>query len=134
MSKLDHCAAFKLVPVRSSLIKFQGFQFMGKFFVETQLVFGSKSSPALYDRLHKVFLLVAQIRSKVPSCYLHRTLDDFVAVTPDKSTNERIVHAYMTLAEEIDLPLAPLDDSDKAFILKQRGVILGIDLNAEETS
>ena len=31
--KLDHCAAFKLVPVHSSLIKYQGFQFMGKFFV-----------------------------------------------------------------------------------------------------
>ena len=25
LSKLDHCAAFKLVPFRSSLIKFQGF-------------------------------------------------------------------------------------------------------------
>ena len=59
LSKLDHCAAFKLVLVRSSLIKFQGFQFMGKFFIETQLVFGSKSSPTLYDRLHEVFLLVA---------------------------------------------------------------------------
>ena len=133
LSKLDHCAAFKLVPVRASLIKYQGFQFMGKFFVETQLVFGSKSSPALYDRLHEVFLLVAQLRSKVPSRYLHRTLDDFVAVTPDKSTNERIVHAYMTLADEINLPLASLDDPDKAFILKQQGVILGIDLDAENT-
>ena len=32
--KLDHSAAFKLVLVRSSLVKFQDFQFMGKFFVE----------------------------------------------------------------------------------------------------
>ena len=34
----------------------------------------------------------------------------------------------MTLADEINLPLAPLDDPDKAFILKQQGVILGVDL------
>ena len=55
LSNMDHKAAFKLVPVRSSLIKLQGFHFMGKCFIETQLVFGSKSSPAIYNRLHKVF-------------------------------------------------------------------------------
>ena len=110
LSKLDNCAAFKLVPVRSSLVKFQGFQFMGKFFVETQLVFCSRLSPALYDRLHEVFLLVAQLCSKVPSLYLHQTLNDFVAITLDKSTNKWIVLSYMTLAAEIDLPLASLDD------------------------
>ena len=134
LSKLDHCAAFKLVPVRSDLVKYQGLHFMGKFFVETQLVFGSKTSPAIYDRLHEVFLLVAWLRSGVNKRYLHRTLDDFVAVTPNKITNERIVKAYMDLAREIDLPLAPLDDPDKAFIVKQQGVILGVDLNAETAS
>ena len=131
LSKLDHCAAFKLVPVRPDLVKYQGLHFMGKFFVETQLVFGSKTSPAIYDRLHEVFLLVAWIRSGVDKRYLHRTLDDFVAVTPDKHTNERIVKAYMDLAEEIELPLASLDDPNKAFIVKQQGVILGVDLDAE---
>ena len=57
-----------------------------------------------------------------------------MAVTPDKLTNERIVQAYMDLAKEIDLPLAPLDDPSKAFIIKQQGVILSVDLNAETAS
>ena len=57
-----------------------------------------------------------------------------MAVTPDKHTNEQIVRAYMDLAREIELPLAPLDDPDKAFIVKQQGVILGVDLNAETAS
>ena len=91
LSKLDHCAAFELVPVHSSLIKLQGFQFMGKFFVENQLVFSSKSSPALYDQLHEVFLKVAQLCSRVAKCFLPHTLDDFVMVMPDKPTNEYIV-------------------------------------------
>ena len=55
-------------------------------------------------------------------------LDNFVMVTPDKSTNDWIVHAYMTLTDEINLPLASLDDPEKAFILKQRGIILGVEL------
>ena len=42
------------------------------------------------------------------------TLDDFVAIIPDKHTNEHIVYAYMDLAKEINLPLAPLDNPDKA--------------------
>ena len=40
----------------------------------------------------------------------------------------------MELAKEIDLPLAPLNDPKKAFIMKQQGVILGVDLNAETAS
>ena len=37
----------------------------------------------------------------------------------------------MDLAAEINLPLAPLDDPDKAFILKQSGIILGIELDTK---
>ena len=62
-SKLDHKAAFKLVPIRTDIMALQGFQFLGRFFVESQLVFGSRSSPAIYDRLHELSLLVARLRA-----------------------------------------------------------------------
>jgi len=132
LSKADHKGAFKLVPAKADLVRLQGFEFLGKFFVESQLVFGSRSSPAIYDRLHEVFLLVAQLRSNTSSYYLHRTLDDFVAVTPDRETNQRIVDAYISLAHEINLPLAPLDNPEKAFLVKQQGIILGVELDAKD--
>ena len=62
-----------------------------------------------------------------------RTLDDFVPVTPDRESNERIVNAYVALANEISLPLAPLDNPDKAFLVKQQGVLLGIDFDARSS-
>ena len=130
-SKLDHKAAFKLVPVLAAIMALQGFEFLGRYFVESQLVFGSRSSPAIYDRLHEVFLLVAQLRSNTDSRWLMRTLDDFVPVTPDRASNERIVSAYVALADEINLPLAPLDNPEKAFLVKQQGVVLGIDFDAQ---
>ena len=37
----------------------------------------------------------------------------------------------MDLADEISLPLAPLNDLDKAFILKHRAVIFSIEHDAE---
>ena len=43
--KLDHKNAFKLVSVRADIVKFQGFHFLSKFFVKTQLVFRGRSSP-----------------------------------------------------------------------------------------
>ena len=132
-SKLDHKAAFKLVPVRTDIMALQGFQFLGRFFVESQLVFGSRSSPAIYDRLHEIFLLVAQLRAGIDARGLMRTLDDFVPVTPDKESNEKIVSAYVALANEISLPLAPLDNPEKAFLVKQQGVLLGIDLDARNS-
>ena len=132
LSKLDHKSAFKLVPVRPDLVRFQGFSFLGKWFAETQLVFGSGSSPAIYDRLHEVFLTVVRLRSGVDRRFLHRTLDDFVAATPDLATNQRVTTTYMELADEIGLPLAPLDDGDKAFIFKQQGVVLGVELDSRD--
>ena len=62
-SKLDTHTGIKLVPDRPTLVRFQGFTFLGKYFVETQLVFGGCSSPSLYDRLHEVFTIVVMLRS-----------------------------------------------------------------------
>ena len=66
--------------------------------MEMQLVFGAKTSPAIYDHLHKVFLPVTRLQSRVNSAYLHLTLNDFLMVTPDRKTNKRIVLAYLKLA------------------------------------
>ena len=98
--------------------------------METQLVFEGKTSLAIYKHLHKVFLLIARLLGGVDCGYLNHTLDNFVLVIPERETNERIVLAYIGLANEINLPLAPLDDPDKAFILKQQGMILGIKFDA----
>ena len=65
LSKLDHKSAFRLVPVCSSLIKLQGFHFIGKYFFETELILSNKSCPAIYNCLHEVFLLVARLHSQV---------------------------------------------------------------------
>ena len=73
LSKLDHKSTFKLVPVQADLVKFQGFHFLGKFFVEIQLFFGGCSSPAKYDLLYEVFLLIAALISLVDknTCIAH---------------------------------------------------------------
>ena len=51
--------------------------------------------------------------------------------TPDLETNKCIIKTYMDMAAKISLQLAPLDNPNKAFILKQCGVILRIELNTK---
>jgi hypothetical protein len=44
MSKHDLVAAYKQVPCKVSDLRLQGFQWLGKFFVETRQVFDAKTS------------------------------------------------------------------------------------------
>ena len=127
MSKMDMESAYKLIPVHPKFWRAQGFQWLGMFFFETQLVFGSSSAPAIYDRLHEVFLLLARIISRTYSPCFYRVLDDMVAVTWSRKENENLIYAYINLAKEINLPLAPLSDPDKAFLFSKTGTVLGID-------
>ena len=126
MSKLDMSNAFKLIPVHPRFWRIQGFTWLGKFFFETQVVFGSSSGPSIFDRLHEIFLLIARIISKTFSPCFFRVLDDFVCVTSTVEENKNLIDTYVNMADHIGLPLAPLDDPEKAFRLASEGVILGI--------
>ena len=131
LSKLDMEKAFKLIPVKPSQWRLQGFSFLGKIFIETQAVFGSKSSPALFDRLHELVILIAVLKSNVDPCLIHKTLDDCIIASPFLQPNKLFIEAYIGLCKKASIPLAPLGEKDKAFLFQKSGVILGIDIEAE---
>ena len=132
LSKMDMEGAFKLIPVQPRFWRAQGFSWMGKFFFESQIVFGSSSGPSIYDRLHEVFLLIARTLSHTFTPCFYRVLDDFVAVTRSREENERLTSIYIKLANHINLPLAPFSDAEKAFLLRQSGTLLGIDFRTTD--
>ena len=59
MTKVDWADAYKHIRVRAEDRILQWFSWLGKFFVELCLVFGTASSPGLYDRLAKLVLNLA---------------------------------------------------------------------------
>ena len=132
LSKLDMEGAFKLIPVQPRFWRAQGFQWLGKYFFESQIVFGSSSGPSIYDRLHEVFLLTARTISSTFSPCFYRVLDDLVSVTYTREENEKLIFTYIRLADYIKLPLAPFADAEKAFLLKQSGTLLGIDFRTTD--
>ena len=57
--KYDLRDAYKNVPAQPADICLQGFRWLGKFFVETQLIFGARTSVVAFDRLGDILLVIA---------------------------------------------------------------------------
>ena len=61
--------AYKYVPVHLEDLHLQGFCWLGKFFVETSLIFGSASSVGSFNRFHEhlvVDVVLPQLKYSVP--------------------------------------------------------------------
>lgn len=128
MSKYDLKDAYKNIPARKKDWHLQGFTWLGKYFFETQMIFGGIPSVCNFDRLGNTILTLATIRSGIPRHLVHRTLDDIPVVCPENSGYcekfseelEKICSiANVILAEECP-------KCEKAFVNKTEGTVLGI--------
>ena len=126
MSKIDHQSAYKLIPTRYEDLWLQGFRWLGRLFIETSQIFGARSSVPNYDRFHSCFSDLVKLKSGTPACFLERQLDDQIVITSTLEENKKFVETYIDLAKKINLPLAPYDKPDKAFLYQTSGTILGI--------
>lgn len=127
MTKLDWSDAYKHIHVRPEDISLQYFQWMGKYFVELCLVFGSASSAGIYDRAAKTVLDIAQKLCNFPVQMICQYLDDVCAAAPQGSRDIfKFRETYINVAKELGILLAPDTDPEKSFEPKSHGVILGI--------
>ena len=130
MTKLDWSDAYKHISVRDEDVQLQYFEWLGKYFAETSLVFGAASSPGIYDRVAKMVLQVALRLANFPADLVCQHLDDVCAAgAADGEGIRRFEDRYRALAADIGVRLAPLDDPNKAFSCCTRGVVLGIEYN-----
>ena len=132
LSKIDHQSAYKLIPTNYEDLWLQGFRWLGRLFIETSQIFGARSSVPNYDRFHNCFSGIIKIKSGTPDCFLERQLDDQIVMTSTLEENKKFVETYINLANTINLPLAPYDKPDKAFLYQQKGTILGISFDTTD--
>ena len=126
--KYDLRDAYKNVPAQPADYRLQGFRWLGKFFVETQLIFGARTSVAAFDRLGDILLVIAIALSGIARRFVHRTLDDAPIVTPaSSSAGPAFAAAYEALCADVGVRLAsPCPDFDKAFVDSTVGTVLGV--------
>ena len=126
--KCDWADAYKHLAVCDDDIALQWFSWLGKYFAELCLIFGTTSSVGLYDRLAKVVCLLVRTISRFPEDMMEQHLDDNFGAAPAGSWDlHRLDDTYQWVAKEIGVQLAPRDDPGKSFAPCHSGVILGVE-------
>jgi hypothetical protein len=107
LSKTDIQDAYKLIPNPEAEWKLYGFTWLGKFFVDTTSVFGSKTAPASFDPLPETIVNIVCSIKKVPKQWVHRQLDDVPILSPRGSGyTEAFSNGYSQICKDLNVPLA----------------------------
>jgi hypothetical protein len=133
ISKYDLKDAFKLIPARPSDWRLQGFWWAGRFFFETNMIFGATPSVSNFDRLGNMLVELAVAKSKIPRSYVMRTLDDIPVLAPKGTAYTlRFGMALRGICKKINVQLAQnCPKNCKAFEHVKQGTVLGIQFNSE---
>ena len=125
--KLDWSDAYKHLKVRKEDLGLQWFSWLGAYFAELCLIFGTSSSVGIYDRAAKTVLEVVLRISRFPEELVCQHLDDVCAAAAAGSAELSVFSkTYRSVAEQIGVKLAPLGDPDKAFEPCTAGTVLGV--------
>jgi hypothetical protein len=134
MAKPDIVDAYKNVPAKISDLRYQGFSWLGRYFVELRQMFGAKGAVQNFDVLSNTVKTIALAKSKISSSLVHRQLDDVPIVGPSANNwCSEFLENYKNICKEINLQLAPEDKNcDKAFSCTSKGKVLGIYFNTRD--
>ena len=126
MAKTDLKGAFRLIPVAKEDWNLLGYKCDEKYYCDTVLPFGCRSSPSLFDDLSKILEWLIKTTGGMPDV-LHY-IDDFWWAAPRESDACAITLAYMrALCADLGVPLA----EEKTEGPTTKLTFLGIDLDTE---
>ena len=114
--KIDWRMAYKCQHVRKEDLKLQVVEFGGRFFVEVRLMFGTRSSPGIYDDLAKCFLFsVIELTEGITRNDVEQHLDDVLGVGPpgEDSPIHSFFNNYLKEAENVGIKLDQSGNREK---------------------
>ena len=128
MSKFDLVDAYKIIPAPICDLRLQGFQWLGKNFVECRQIFGAKTAVANFDIVGNTVRTLTCAISNIPRKLVHRTLDDVPLVSPvHKNWCEQFSDNYVEICKSIGVEVAKdCPKLEKAFQNSTKGKVLGI--------
>ena len=122
LCKVDIRDAFKLVPIHESLWPFHGVKWNNKYYFYTRLVFGSRSSPKIFDSLSEAVCWILQNNYGIQ--HVLHLLDDFLTIDAPDSVPE-ITMAILTLVfKQLGIPLSTHKTVGPTTVLEYFGIIL----------
>ena len=126
MGKIDIRHAFRLCPVRLDQIHLLGFRWLGRFFVDLRLPFGSRSSPYIFSQFAD--LLAWILTHVVGIAFLLHYLDDFFLAADSEDNCASAMSAMLSFCRAAGIPIA----QDKTAGPSSQIVYLGIEIDAAQ--
>ena len=122
LCKTDITDAFKLLPMHTSLWHLYGIHWQGRYFFYTRLVFGSRSSPKIFDCLSQAICWIATQNYGI-SHILH-LLDDFLTIDPPEAEANRTMALLTMIFNKLSIPVAAHKTVGPVHKLEYLGIIL----------
>lgn len=122
LMKTDISDAFKLLPIKPELWPYHGISWDNKFYFFVRLVFGSRSSPKIFDTLSEAICWIA--KHKYGLDYIFHLLDDFLVVEPPHGDANSAMARLLTVFRLLNVPLALHKTQGPCTELEYLGVIL----------
>lgn len=122
LCKTDIKDAFKLVPIKESLWPLHGIKWDKKYYFYTRLVFGSRSSPKIFDNLSVAVCWILQNNYGV-SHVLH-LLDDFLTIDRKDQDAYRTMDTLISVFNKLGIPLSANKTVGPTTSLEYLGIIL----------
>lgn len=131
VGKLDYTSAYKHQHVREEDLKLQVIKWGDRYFVEMKLIFGSRSSPGIFDELAKVFLWSCASLVSIPKYAIQQHIDDVLVVgSQGQGTKvDDFYNVYVKEAEAVGIRLDASDNPDKQQRPAHTVTALGVQFN-----
>jgi len=122
LCKVDVKSAFKNLPIHPSLWRFHGIQWKNQMFFATRLVFGSRSSPKIFDCLAQAIEWIASTNYGIK--HILHLLDDFLTIEHPDSDPDRNMALLSHIFNKLGVPLANHKTVGPVNRLEYLGIIL----------
>lgn len=125
MSKIDIKHAFRILPVLPTQWFLLGFFWLGYYFFDTQLPFGLRSSPAIFNRFADAVCWIVQFIFKIKNI-IHYSDDFFLVSSPNIATANKDLNTVTSAFKTLGVPIS----EDKLVGPATSVTYLGITINS----
>ena len=128
VDKLDYKSAYKHVHVAEQDLPLQVIKWGDRFFVEMKLMFGTRSSPGIFDELAKVFLWCCRSLAGLPKYAVEQHIDDVLGVGLAGSHSKiwKFHQIYLEEAKKLGIMLDDSGNQEKQQEPSNTVVALGV--------
>ena len=125
LMKTDISDAFKIMPIDPALWPYHGIKWQNKYYFFKQLVFGSRSSPKIFDTISQAICWIASNNYNIKNI-LH-LLDDFLVIVPHDANAQVTMETFLSIFDVLGIPLSLKKTAGPCNIIEYLGIYLDSD-------